>query len=350
MSDVEMLDFEAFKERYEKVPVEEYPNNVREAVPDPVVSVHLLTYNHADYIREAIESVLMQEVGFPMEIVLGDDDSSDGTREICIEYAEEYPDLIRLQLHHRENNIHLRGQPTHVFQYWYNTLSARGDYIAILSGDDYWTDTRKLQKQVSFLRENPTYSLTYHNMSCTIQENNQGKSRQDQCRKDLSKTDLMVGPLIPPTTVVYCNHFSEICPDFMSTMCEDRIVASVSGKYGKAHYENYVGPTKYRSLKSSMHNSTESYNKVEDFLMYTNILIDFHSNEPKGIKKLKNKRLNILKSMFYVCVNKNKHEEAILNLKRIMQGYWKKQRYIDLVWSFLSAVKFTLEDKLNKHL
>ena len=146
-SEVEMLDFEAFKERYEKVPVEEYPNNVREAVPTPVVSVHLLTYNHADYIREAIESVLMQEVDFPMEIVLGDDDSSDGTREICIEYAEQYPDLIRLQLHHRDNNIHLHGRPTHLFQYWYNTLSARGRYIAVLSGDDYWTDKTKLKKQ-----------------------------------------------------------------------------------------------------------------------------------------------------------------------------------------------------------
>ena len=160
--EVEMLDFEAFKERYEKVPVEEYPNNVREAVPEPVVSVHLLTYNHADYIREAIESVLMQEVDFPMEIVLGDDDSSDGTREICIEYAEQYPDLIRLQLHHRENNRKLNGAPTHLFQFYYNTFQLRGRYFAILSGDDYWTDPMKLQKQAYFLEDNDECVFIHH--------------------------------------------------------------------------------------------------------------------------------------------------------------------------------------------
>src|SRR2546425_11408599 len=70
---------------------------------EPTVSVLMVTYQHARFIREALDSVLIQKVRFPFEICLGEDGSTDGTREICIEYAQRYPDKIRLFLRDRAN-------------------------------------------------------------------------------------------------------------------------------------------------------------------------------------------------------------------------------------------------------
>jgi glycosyltransferase involved in cell wall biosynthesis len=155
------LDFGAFKDRYQKVPVEEYPNDVKEAVPDPMVSVRVSTYQHADFIRDCLDGVLMQETDFPVEILVGEDESDDGTREICKDYADRHPGKIRLFLHRRENNIKIHGRPTGRFQVTYTGFQSRGKYIALCEGDDYWTDPKKLQKQVDFLEENEEFVLAY---------------------------------------------------------------------------------------------------------------------------------------------------------------------------------------------
>ncbi len=128
----------------------------------PIVNVCVQTYQHANYIKQCLDGILIQVTSFPFEILLGEDDSSDGTREICIEYAEKYPNKIRLFLHHRENNIKINGNPTGRFNFLYNLYNARGKYIALCEGDDYWTDPLKLQKQVDFLERNKEYSGCFH--------------------------------------------------------------------------------------------------------------------------------------------------------------------------------------------
>jgi glycosyltransferase involved in cell wall biosynthesis len=116
------------------------------------VSVCIVTYNHESYIRETLDSVLMQDFDHPYEIVVGDDASIDRTPEILQEYADRYPDRFKLILH--EKNLGPRG----------NVQSVRkqltGEYIAVLDGDDFWTNAQKLQKQISFLDENPSFSAS----------------------------------------------------------------------------------------------------------------------------------------------------------------------------------------------
>jgi glycosyltransferase involved in cell wall biosynthesis len=150
------MNFSQFKEKYEKVKVIEYPNKVTQ---NPKVSVFVQTYQHVKFIKQCLESILSQETNFEFEIVLGDDLSTDGTREICIEFAERYPEKIRLFLHHRENNIFIDESPTGRFNFLYNFYEARGEYISICEGDDYWIDKCKLQKQVDFLNQNKEYLL-----------------------------------------------------------------------------------------------------------------------------------------------------------------------------------------------
>lgn len=118
------------------------------------VSCHIITYNQIDYISKCIDGIVMQEVNFPIEIIIGDDNSTDGTRELLIEYANKYPNLIKLNL--RE----VRGLGLPGKQNFMTTLAmCSGEFIALCDGDDYWTDPLKLQKQVDFLEANPDFVI-----------------------------------------------------------------------------------------------------------------------------------------------------------------------------------------------
>jgi glycosyltransferase involved in cell wall biosynthesis len=119
--------------------------------PVPKVSVVMITYNHEKFIAQAIESVLMQKTDFPIELIIGEDCSKDGTRAIVRRYAEARPDVIRAFLH--EHNVGANENSRTV------RAACRGKYIAWLEGDDYWTDQGKLQKQVALMDLNPQYSM-----------------------------------------------------------------------------------------------------------------------------------------------------------------------------------------------
>ena len=110
------MDFTAFKKKYQKKQVRCFPNSV---TPNPLVSVCLQTYQHEVFIEECIESVLAQETNFEYEIIIGEDASKDRTREICKEYAQKYPDKIRLLLHEADNKISIDGRVTGRFNFLY---------------------------------------------------------------------------------------------------------------------------------------------------------------------------------------------------------------------------------------
>jgi glycosyltransferase involved in cell wall biosynthesis len=121
----------------------------------PCVSVLMIAYNVEEYIRQALDSILMQEVGFRYEVVIGEDCSTDRTREILGEYGARYPDRIRLLL--RQKNL---GMNPNFFATY---AECRGRYIALIDGDDYWTSPHKLQKQVDFLDAHPECTICFHN-------------------------------------------------------------------------------------------------------------------------------------------------------------------------------------------
>ncbi len=120
----------------------------------PKVSVCIITYNQENFIAQAVESVLMQETDFDCEIIIGDDHSTDRTREILIELQKSHPDRINLIL-----------QPANIGGIL-NLISvfncARGEYVAFLEGDDYWTSPHKLQRQVVYMDAHPDCYLCFH--------------------------------------------------------------------------------------------------------------------------------------------------------------------------------------------
>ncbi|TVR84990.1 MAG: glycosyltransferase [Saprospirales bacterium] len=135
----------------------ELNNNVVNAIPDPLVSVRTSTYQHAKYIEQCIEGVLNQKTSFPFEFIIGEDFSTDGTRELVFSYAEKYPDRIRVVASDQNEGVRGNG--------WRCKVRARGKYIALCEGDDYWTDPLKLQKQVDYLEAHPEAYFTFHHSS-----------------------------------------------------------------------------------------------------------------------------------------------------------------------------------------
>lgn len=122
-------------------------------INQPIVSVCMITYNQEKYIAKAMESVIMQKTNFDYELVIGEDCSEDRTREICRNYKNKYPGKIKLFL--QERNLGSNQNFIFTFQ------ACDGEYIAMLEGDDYWTDPYKLQKQIDFLEANPDYGLVH---------------------------------------------------------------------------------------------------------------------------------------------------------------------------------------------
>ena len=121
--------------------------NVPNQKQQPDVSVAMMTYFHEKYVAQAIESVLSQKTDYTYEIVVSDDGSTDGTRDILKKYAEKYPNIVKIHFNSVNQGISKNNFLTRSY--------CQGRYIATLSGDDYWLDETKLQKQVDFLDTHP---------------------------------------------------------------------------------------------------------------------------------------------------------------------------------------------------
>jgi len=212
--------------------VVEYENNVSK---NPRVSVIIQTYNHRKYINQCLDSILNQNTNFEYEILLSEDNSSDNTRDICIKYANKFPKKIKLYLHNRKNNIKISGNPTGRYCFVWNLLKAKGKYIAICEGDDYWTDPNKLQKQVDFLEANVDYSICYHNIQ-DLYEKMVKDSRLNRPENTiLSILDLARGNFIQTVSIVFRNKISNYPDFFLKTPVGDYPLYMLLAEIGKIY-------------------------------------------------------------------------------------------------------------------
>jgi glycosyltransferase involved in cell wall biosynthesis len=128
-----------------------------------IVDIVMVTYNQEKYIAQAIESVLMQKTDFPFQLIIGEDCSTDNTRDICIDYAQKFPHKIELILQKTNQGLLLN------YKSLFDACTAK--YLAILEGDDYWHDQFKIQKQISLLEKDPEIGFVYSDVNHLLEDN-----------------------------------------------------------------------------------------------------------------------------------------------------------------------------------
>jgi glycosyltransferase involved in cell wall biosynthesis len=180
----------------------------------PKVSVCMITYNHEKYIKEAIESVLVQDVNFDIELVLANDCSTDATHAIITELIDTNSKGHLIRYFNHQTNL---GMMTNFI---FALEHCQGAYIALCEGDDYWNDNLKLAKQVEFLEKNPTYGICFHK---TLQINLLHKEVETfipRIKKDIDYTiyDYIKSNKTATCSIVYRKDLFNTIPEWFATV------------------------------------------------------------------------------------------------------------------------------------
>jgi glycosyltransferase involved in cell wall biosynthesis len=178
----------------------------------PVVSVLMITYNHERFIRQAIESVFMQECEFPIELVIGEDCSSDGTRAVIELTCRHAPIPVRLLTDEHNVGMHENFRRT--------LRGCQGEFVGLLEGDDFWTDANKLSTQTLRLSTNGTYSCAYH-MAQSVNGDGFGLGKPPWPALAAAATELssLIGRIeIPTASLVFRRSLLKDLPEWVNEL------------------------------------------------------------------------------------------------------------------------------------
>ena len=234
----------------------------------PVISICIISYNQAAYIVQAIDSAINQKLNYSVEIIIADDYSTDGTRELIFEYANQYPDLIRVL----PRTINL-GPARNFVDLIY---AANGKYIAYLEGDDYWTVDSKVQNQVDFLENNPDFAICFTDAIETFSEDiNDPKNYLSGGSGGISETtinELIFRNYIQTCTVVFKNKLFGKFPDwYMQLKMGDWPLHLFNAAYGKIKYLNFVSAV-HRNHSSGVWSSQHVLSRIYNTLTAYEVL------------------------------------------------------------------------------
>jgi glycosyltransferase involved in cell wall biosynthesis len=200
----------------------------------PLVTIFNWAFNHKDYIRESIDSILMQKTNFKVEIIIHDDSSTDGTKEIITEYQQKYPHLFNNILQVENQWSQGKSVMDPLFE------KAKGKYIALTHGDDYWTDPCKLQKQVDFLENNKEFSICFTDYLVYDESGkkiNYPELKNKYKNKSVfSRNNIIFSNFIPTVTVMFKTRkevFSKLDPNLYPG---DWFLHILNSEYGKIKF------------------------------------------------------------------------------------------------------------------
>jgi glycosyltransferase involved in cell wall biosynthesis len=241
----------------------------------PLVSICCITYNHENFIRQAIDSFLEQNTNFPIEIIIHDDASTDDTVNIIHEYTKKHSDLITTILR-TENQYSVRG-----FEFISDVFEqARGKYIALCEGDDYWIDPLKLQKQIDLMESDAECVLSFHR--CLFRIESEGEITLKEQEKEAIVYDYSVENLltkwgIPTASMVFRNIIREL-PDWFSKVASgDIAIAMILFDWGTFKYLEDVmsvyritgsGESRHHQGVRMIHYRSYLYAKINEYFNF----------------------------------------------------------------------------------
>lgn len=223
-----------------------------------LISICIITYNHELYIAQALDSVLMQICNYPIEIVVGEDCSTDKTREICEQYAEK----------HKNISVITSQKNVGMIQNFRRTSDAcNGKYIAMLEGDDYWTDPYKLQKQVDFLESHPDFVLCFHDKAYLNEGEIIRSSTYSYTEDTYFEQEAVFEANILTVTVVFRNILKKhpLPKEFDDLPLYDFGSWAYLSMFGKCAYLNFNGAI-YRIHSSSVFSSNDPISNYQKMI------------------------------------------------------------------------------------
>lgn len=286
------------------------------------VSICCLTYNHEKYIGEALDSFLMQETDFSFEILIHDDASTDNTANIIREYEEKYPDIIKpiYQTKNQKSEIGSGMNPT------FNYPRAKGKYIALCDGDDYWTYKYKIKKQVLLLENNKKINFTFHNVTKTKDGIDIGNHKWPKHYNGLVKYEKIskLEVFTPPTSSIMFRNRDDVwnLKYYKNAVYGDRIAAITASISGDLFGMNTSWSVYRIHSKGIASGSSENLRLLRDcqsryqicsMFQVSNETKEYHKNKIKNnIKKLIKKRKvkyiknTIISMCYYYKIKYNK--------------------------------------------
>jgi glycosyltransferase involved in cell wall biosynthesis len=286
----------------------------------PLVSVVVATYQHAPFIERCVRSILDQE-GVDMEVLIGEDGSTDGTREICQALAADHPGKIRLFLRHRSDVLKIWGRATGRANSIALMEAARGRFIAKCDGDDQWIDRGKLKAQVALLSSRP------HLSACFSQAWNEHEGQREPYYRpgqlaalqgrDITLADILAGWGIPTSTLVFRRDaMFPLPPELWTAPAGDVVQFLHLARHGDLAYLEQ--PTTVREVHpGGIHSMTSAIHKLEFQLSMIPYYRSMFGSEHGPMITVR--EVNILKELWELAVRARDHVRARRCLRRLRE-------------------------------
>ena len=288
-----------------------------------LLSVCVICYNQVAYIRQALDSVINQKVNFNIEIIIADDYSTDGTRDIVLDYQLKYPGLIKVL--HREKNI---GPAKNFIDLIY---AATGKYIAYLEGDDYWTINTKLQQQVDFLENNSSFVICFTDCLETFSEDEKNAVNHlaggSGSRTVTTINELIYRNYIQTCTVVFRNKLFDKFPEwYVDLNMGDWPLHLLNAQFGNIKFLPIVTAVHRNHSSGVWSSQTILYRIYQTLSIYDKLALHTSFNKLPNFKRAKSnlylssvkyhlKEGNIIKAIGNLCKGFYLYPPYILNKK-----------------------------------
>ena len=318
-----------------------------------IADILMVTYNHEKYIEQAIESVLIQNCNFKYRLIIGEDYSTDNTLNICKFYQDKYPDKILLI--NNKKNLGLAVNYKNIF----NKSTAK--YIALLEGDDYWTDPYKLQKQVNILRNDNSIGLVHTGYN-VLYENGCLKKRHLLVNRKKLEGDLVINLLydncIGPLTTCFKRELIKKYIDFdyyinnQYKTIDYAIWLEISAN-SKIYYLNEVTGI-YRNINSSISNTVNPENIMSFYDTAFDVYHKFFTKYPKFLcckkKVISGLYMSIINSLIltenYEFVQSYISKLEVINLKTLLFKFTRKQKIFMITYKYFREIMSNIKQNI----
>ncbi len=268
----------------------------------PLVSVMMISYNQEEFIDEAIRGVMLQKVPFDIELIIGDDCSTDSTAERCRYWQQKYPDVIKLLP--REKNLGVQRNYIDVYNH------CRGRYIAVCEGDDYWCDRSKLRRQVEYMENHPDCTVCFHRVINYFTDTRTMSLSNGGQKRDTTISDLARSNYITNLSVMYRRGVFGALPDWVGLVtAPDYTFHMLHASKGAIHYIDRPMAV-YRQSAKGVWSKAGEERRLRMSLLARKNLIDYFSESREVVDGLVASSVSVAISLVICLESNGAHNEA----------------------------------------